>query len=66
MERFPGFIIDANGDICVHLGDASCRLMFFIKDKELDNGYHTTIKDYNNNFKNWKYTKPENMLSLKL
>lgn len=37
------------------LGEGYGKLMYFLDDIELDNGYYTTIKDYNAQFKGWKF-----------
>jgi hypothetical protein len=58
------FRVDDEG-VFLPLGE-HCQLMYFVNDIELDNGYYTTIKRYNEQFKGWRYVKPENVKKLRI
>jgi len=38
--------------------------VYFINDSELDNGMHTTIADYRDSFKDWRYVNPNHIEKL--
>ena len=45
--------------------DTSCRICYFVNDKEYDEGWYETREEYNKSFKEWKMVKPENIIRLK-
>lgn len=44
----------------------SFRVVFFENTKDMDEGMHTPIKEYNSIFENWKMIRPEHIVKLKL
>lgn len=42
----------------------SCVYGYFLKDKEWDEGMHTTIKEYNEPFKKWRFVHPKDIKRL--
>jgi hypothetical protein len=61
-EPCNGFIIRKDG--IFQKVSANSSYIFFLKDKEFDNGYHTTIKEYNEQFKDWYYVNPKDYKSI--
>jgi len=47
-------------EILLPLSD-NFKILYFLRDTELDNGAHTKISDYNDMFKNWMFVHPSNI-----
>jgi hypothetical protein len=56
-EKVDGFIIREDR-IFQNVND-NCSYIFFLNDKEFDNGYYTKIKEYNKQFKDWYCVHPK-------
>lgn len=62
------FRIDDEG-IALPIGtylNTDCSISYFIKDKEMDNGYYTTIKEYNDQFRHWKIVHPKDLKKIRI
>ena len=70
-----GYIVyDEEGDIITGITindegvfailDKTCKVSLFLNNIELDNGMYTNVKDFNEQFKKWKFVNPENILSI--
>jgi hypothetical protein len=42
------------------------RIVYFENTKDMDDGMHTSIKEYNALFESWKMIRPEHIVKLKL
>lgn len=68
-------VFDENGDLVLQpfkisrdeiklpIGDR-CAVLYFLRDPEFDNGAHTKIEEYNNQFSNWKAVDPKYIFSI--
>jgi len=41
-----------------------CKFIYFLNDREMDNGMYTKIADYNAQFKDWKIVHPKDISDL--
>ena len=46
--------------------DKLCNVVFFENTKDMDEGMHTSIKEYNYLFEDWQMIRPEHIVKLKL
>jgi hypothetical protein len=56
------FYLEGN-EVLLKTGE-NCSYIIFINDKELDNGYHTSINDFNKEMKEYKFIPKECVVSL--
>lgn len=59
------FILKENGDIVLPVSD-KCNYLYFKNDWSLDNGAHTTIRDFNRKFDNWRVVAVKDLVKLEI